>query len=118
MDISLTRLYNALFTVGYFDGQAEYDGLSFSDVSTGSAQALAYTAAWEGITLLKNDDTLPLKKSKMRVAMIGPWANATTQMQGNYQGTAPYLKSPLLAAQQQWGRKNVHYALGNGNRLH
>jgi beta-glucosidase-like glycosyl hydrolase len=26
MDKSLTRLYNALFTVGYFDGQPQYDG--------------------------------------------------------------------------------------------
>jgi len=26
MDISMTRLYHALFTVGYFDGQSEYDG--------------------------------------------------------------------------------------------
>ena len=25
MDISLTRLYHALFTVGYFDGQPQYD---------------------------------------------------------------------------------------------
>lgn len=26
MDVSMTRLYNALFTVGFFDGQPEYDG--------------------------------------------------------------------------------------------
>ncbi|KAK5163127.1 uncharacterized protein LTR77_010911 [Saxophila tyrrhenica] len=114
MDVSLTRLYNALFTVGYFDGQPEYDSLSFADVSTGSAQALAYQAAWEGMTLLKNDDTLPLSKSNMRVAMIGPWTNATTQMQGNYEGIAPYLISPLRAAQEQWGRSNVHYVNGTG----
>lgn len=110
MDISMTRLYNALFTVGYFDGQPEYDGLSWSDVGTGSAQSTAYTAAWEGMTLLKNDATLPLKTSYSSVAMVGPWANATTQMQGNYQGIAPYLMSPLMAAQSQWS--NVHYALG------
>lgn len=85
MDISLTRLYTALFTVGYFDGQPEYDELSFADVSTGAAQTLAYQAAWEGMTLLKNDGTLPLQRSHSNVALIGPWANATTRMQGNYQ---------------------------------
>jgi beta-D-xylosidase 4 len=110
MDVSLTRLYNALFTVGYFDGQPQYDGLSWSDVSTGSAQATAYTAAWEGMTLLKNDGTLPLETKYKSVAFVGPWANATGQMQGNYQGTAPYLNSPLSAAQSQWG--NVQYAMG------
>jgi beta-D-xylosidase 4 len=110
MDKSLTRLYTALFTVGYFDGQPEYDGLSFADVSTGDAQSLAYQAAWEGMTLLKNDGTLPLSTKHSNVALIGPWANATTQMQGNYQGTAPYLKSPLTAAKQQWS--SVTYAQG------
>ncbi|KAK3670638.1 hypothetical protein LTR78_009473 [Recurvomyces mirabilis] len=110
MDKSLTRLYNALFTVGYFDGQPEYDGLSFADVSTPAAQATAYQAAWEGMTLLKNDGTLPLKTSYGSVAMVGPWANATTQMQGNYQGVAPYLNGPLTAAKAQWA--NVVYAQG------
>ncbi|OQO08204.1 hypothetical protein B0A48_06999 [Cryoendolithus antarcticus] len=111
LDRALTRLYTALFTVGYFDGQPKYDQLSFSDVSTGAAQSLAYTAAWEGMTLLKNNGVLPLKKYN-KVAMIGPWANATGQMQGNYQGIAPYLISPLQSAQAQWGAGNVVYAQG------
>ena len=110
MDISLTRLYNALFTVGYFDGQPEYDTLSFADVSLPDAQALAYTAAWEGMTLLKNNGLLPLSKKHSSVALVGPWANATDQMQGNYQGIAPYLNSPFKAAQDQWG--SVTYSLG------
>lgn len=110
MDVSLTRLYNALFTVGYFDGQPEYDSLSWSNVGSPLAQSLAYQAAWEGMTLLKNDGLLPLETSYGSVAMIGPWANATTQMQGNYQGTAPYLVSPLMAAEAQWS--DVTYALG------
>ncbi|SMR48369.1 unnamed protein product [Zymoseptoria tritici ST99CH_1A5] len=113
MDVSLTRLYNALFTVGYFDGQPEYDGLSFADISTPSAQALAYRAAWQGMTLLKNDGLLPLKTSYKSVALIGPWANATTQMQGIYQGIAPYLVSPLAAAQAQWG----HISFANGTAI-
>ncbi|KAK3113806.1 hypothetical protein LTR53_008544 [Teratosphaeriaceae sp. CCFEE 6253] len=110
MDISLTRLYHALFTVGYFDGQAEYDGLSWADVGTPAAQALAYDAAWEGMTLLKNDGLLPLDTSYSSVALIGPWANATEQAQGNYQGIAPYLHSPLEAAEAQWS--TVSYSLG------
>lgn len=56
----------------------------------------------EGITLLKNDGTLPLTNigNGTRIALIGGWANATTQMQGNYAGVAPYLHSPLWALQQ------------------
>ncbi|KAK0271129.1 hypothetical protein LTR35_013690 [Friedmanniomyces endolithicus] len=110
MDISLTRLYHALFTVGYFDGQPQYDSLSWADVGTPAAQSLAYQAAWEGMTLLKNDGLLPLSSSYGSVAMIGPWANATGQMQGNYQGIAPYLVSPLAAAQAQFS--TVVYSSG------
>lgn len=114
LDQALTRLYTALFTVGYFDGQAQYDGLSFADVSTPDAQALAYRAAWEGMALLKNDNgALPLQAEAFsRVALIGPWAEAAWQMQGNYFGTAPYLHSPLEAVQAQWGTENVEYVLG------
>ena len=111
MDRSLTRLYHALFSVGYFDGAPAWDNLSWTDVNTPRAQALAYDAAVEGMTLLKNNGLLPLSTQNFSsVALIGPWANATIQMQGNYQGVAPYLISPLQAFQSQF--KEVSYALG------
>lgn len=113
LDRSLTRLYHALFSVGYFDGAPAWDGLSWADVSTSSAQDLAYRAAVEGMTLLKNVDgaALPLDMAALSsVALIGPWANATTQMQGNYYGVAPYLISPLQAFEDTFQR--VSYAQG------
>lgn len=70
-------------------------------MNTPEAQSLAYKAAVKGTVLLKNDGTLPLRldsASKKTVALIGPWANATTQMRGNYWGVSPYLISPLAAA--------------------
>lgn len=75
-----------------------YRQLGWSDVNTPSAQALAYQAAVEGIVLVKNDGTLPLKSHIKNIAFIGPWANATTQMQGNYEGVAPFLISPVQGA--------------------
>jgi len=99
MDQALTRLYQALFTVGFFDGSA-YQYLGWEDVATPEAQKLAYTAAVEGIVLLKNDGFLPVNQMQrvQRVAVIGPYANATTQMQGDYSGTPKYIRSPLSAA--------------------
>ena len=64
----------------------------------------------EGIVLLKNDGTLPLSSNVKNIALIGPWADATTQMQGNYDGIAPYLISPLMGAIQDG--HNVTYVLG------
>jgi len=112
MDQALTRLYHALFTVGYFDGSA-YQSLDWSNVATPDAQQLAYQAAYEGMTLLKNDDAfLPLTGSrKKKVAVIGPYANATTQMQGDYSGTPKYIHSPLSAF-QNYSAWDVTYANG------
>jgi xylan 1,4-beta-xylosidase len=98
---ALVRRYGSLVRLGYFDSPTNqpYRQLDFSDVNTPSAQQLALTAAIEGITLLKNDGILPLKSTTSSVALIGPWANATTQMQSNYNGVAPFLISPLAAFQ-------------------
>lgn len=107
---SLVRLYSALIKVGYFDQPSEYKSLSWANVNTTQNQGLAHDAATEGMTLLKNDGTLPLSRTLSNVAVIGPWANVTTQMQGNYAGTAPFLVNPLDVFQQKWG--NVKYAQG------
>lgn len=100
LDRSLIRRYASLVKLGYFDPPSiqPYRQLNFDDVSTKASQSLALTAAEEGIVLLKNDGTLPLSSNVKSLAMIGPWANATTQMQGNYYGVAPYLHSPLYGA--------------------
>jgi xylan 1,4-beta-xylosidase len=54
--------------------------LDWADVATLAAQA-----AEDGITLLKNDVVLPSSdKISGSLAVIGPRANAITQLQGNY----------------------------------
>ncbi|KAJ8070923.1 hypothetical protein OCU04_001282 [Sclerotinia nivalis] len=112
LDRSLIRRYASLVRLGYFDPPSiqPYRQLGWSDVSTPAAEQLALQAAEDGIVLLKNDGILPLSSNITSVALIGPWANATTQMQGNYYGQAPYLHSPLIAAQN--AGFNVTYVQG------
>ena len=110
---ALLRQYTALVNLGYFDppSSSPYRSISWDSVSTPASQQLAYESAVKGITLLKNDGILPLNApANSTIALIGGWANATTQMQGNYYGIAPFLHSPLYAA-QQLGLK-VNYATG------
>lgn len=117
LDTALTRLYASLVKLGYFDpaDSQPYRSLGWDNVSTPQAQQLAYTAAVEGIVLLKNDNsTLPLNLDGKTVAVLGDLAAATTQMQGNYYGEAPYLHSPLYAAQQLLGNDSVIYSSGPG----
>lgn len=100
IELALIRLYSGYIDQGWFDGNGSvYRNLNWNDVLTTDAWNISYEAAVEGITLLKNDGTLPLSSSVKSIALIGPWANATIQLQGNYFGTAPYLISPLAAAE-------------------
>jgi len=77
------------------DSVQPYRKLDASVVNTPANQALALTASRESMVLLKNDGTLPFDKNRIKtVAVIGPNAQATTTLQGNYYGSAPYLVSP------------------------
>ena len=88
--------------VGYFDpeGASPYRSLSWSDVNTLEAQELAIQSAADALVLTKNDGTLPLDLAGKKFALIGHWANATTQMLGGYSGVPPFFHNPVAAAQQ------------------
>jgi beta-D-xylosidase 4 len=103
LDMALVRQYSSLLRLGYFDPPEiqPYRSLNFDNVNTPSNQALAKRAAVEGIVLLKNNGLLPLTlTTNFSIALLGNWANATRQMQGNYRGIAPFLISPLAAAEK------------------
>lgn len=102
VDKALNRLYRGLVLSGYFDGaSAVYSKLGAADVNTKAAQDLARQVVADGVVMLKNDKTLPLPLTKAsKVAMVGYWANDTSKLRGGYSGPAPFLHSPVWAAQQ------------------
>jgi beta-D-xylosidase 4 len=101
IDQALERTYGVLVRTGWFDPpeQQPYRNLTKDNVNTTYAQQLTLESAQESIVLLKNvNKALPLNIDQLqgkKIALIGPTANATVLMQGNYHGTAPYLIDPV-----------------------
>ncbi|KAL5774052.1 hypothetical protein ACOSP7_011609 [Xanthoceras sorbifolium] len=113
IDKSLKNLYVVLMRLGFFDGNPQYKSLGKDDVCTDQNIELATEAAREGIVLLKNDnDTLPLNSANFKtLAVVGPHANATTVMLGNYAGVPCQITSPIDAFSKHG---EVNYKMGCG----
>ena len=103
IDQALIRAFNVLVRLGYFDPpeQQPYRQITKDAVNTPEAKQLALEAAEQGIVLLKNlNKALPLNLNQLqnkRIALIGPSANKSGILAGNYNGKAPYEIDPRTA---------------------
>ncbi|CAM8937633.1 unnamed protein product [Rhodiola kirilowii] len=100
IDNALTNNFATLMRLGFFDGNPSkqpYGNLGPKDVCTTANQELAREAARQGIVLLKNSaNSLPLSASGIKsLAVIGPNANVTKTMIGNYEGIPCKYITPL-----------------------
>ncbi|KAL5054593.1 hypothetical protein RYX36_035275 [Vicia faba] len=100
IDNAVSNNFATLMRLGFFDGDPRkqlYGNLGPKDVCTSENQEQAREAARQGIVLLKNSPgSLPLNaKSIKSLAVIGPNANATRTMIGNYEGVPCKYTSPL-----------------------
>jgi beta-glucosidase len=85
LDRALVRLFSARLRNGDLPGLPEraLSNTPVSAIGTPDHQALALKAAAESMVLLKNDGVLPLKPAT-KIAVIGPLADATRVLRGNY----------------------------------
>jgi beta-glucosidase len=88
IDQALVRLFSARYRNGDLAGlpQRERKAVPVSAIGTPAHQALALQAATRSLVMLKNDGVLPFKPG-LKLAVIGPLADATRVLRGNYSST-------------------------------
>ena len=120
LDISLRRLFTIRFRLGMFDPYSlvKYAQAPLSTLEAPAHQAHALKMAQQSIVLLRNENnTLPLKKTIKKIAVIGPNADNKLAVLGNYNGTPSRVVSILDGIREKIGaraeviyEKAVNYA--------
>ena len=90
INVSVSRLLLALFKLGMFDSKemVAYKHIPFSENNSQPHNTLSKEAALESMVLLQNKSgILPLSKHLKKIAVVGPFANDTAVLLGNYNGT-------------------------------
>lgn len=120
IDHSVLKILTLKYELGLFDRSLAADSKNYSDFASQEATQLAYRAALESITLLKNDNVLPLKKGG-KILITGPTANSMNVLNGGWSYTWQGDKSDewaqekhtvLEAFQAELGKENVTYVPG------
>lgn len=116
IDVSLKRLFLARFKLGMFDStsKVKWAQIPFSVVDQPANRALATRVARESMVLLKNqNNVLPLKKTLKTIAVIGPNADQTQMLLGNYNGIPKDPITPLRGIREKLPNAKVLYARGS-----
>ena len=104
LDVSLRRLFTARFRLGMFDPpeMVAYARTPDSEIDSDAHRALALKAANESIVLLKNNGVLPLGPGMKKIVVVGPLAESTRVLHGNYSGTASHATTALDGIRKQF----------------
>ncbi|WP_202845658.1 glycoside hydrolase family 3 protein [Luteimonas saliphila] len=114
LDDALTRLMTTRMALGMFDppAQVPWAQTPYSVNQAPAHDALAREVAQESIVLLKNDGVLPLSKDIKRLAVVGPTADDTMALLGNYYGTPADPVTILRGIREALPDTEVIYARG------
>ncbi len=114
IDTAVIRLFTARIKLGMFDppDMVPYNKIDESQLNSAANRDLARRIADESMVLLKNDGTLPLKTSGIKIAVVGPLANETKVLLGNYNGTPTHTVSILEGMRKEFSGATIQYVSG------
>jgi beta-glucosidase len=113
VDTALIRLFTARIRLGMFDSPelVPYRKIDEKELDSAEHRSLARLMANESMVLLKNDGVLPLKSGK-RIAIVGPLAEQTAVLLGNYNGTPTHTVSVLEGMKAEFPDAKITYVPG------
>jgi len=114
IDKTLKRLFAARMRLGMFDppDMVPYAKTPDSEIDSAAHRQLALKTAQESMVLLKNDGLLPLGSNVKKILVVGPLAESTEVLHGNYAGTASHAVTALEGIRKQFGAAKVSYVPG------
>src|ERR1700751_1976659 len=113
VDTALIRLFTARIRLGMFDPPAtgQYMNIDEKQLDSPAHRELARRIANESMVLLKNDGVLPLKSAK-RIAIVGPLADQTAVLLGNYNGSTSHTVTVLEGMKAEFPEAKITYVPG------
>jgi beta-glucosidase len=114
IDVALTRLFTARMKLGMFDPpeMVPYSKIDEKLLDSAAYRAMARKLANEAMVLLKNDGVLPLKTSGIKIAVVGPLAEQTKFLLGNYNGIPTHTVSILEGLKAEFPGATIKYVEG------
>jgi beta-glucosidase len=114
IDVAVTRLFTARMKLGMFDPpeMVPYTKIDEKLLDSAEHRAMARKLANESMVLLKNDGVLPLKTSAIKIAVVGPLADQTKVLLGNYNGTPSHTVSILEGLKNEFPQATINYVVG------
>jgi beta-glucosidase len=114
MDTALVRLFTARMRLGMFDppDMVPYSKIDEKELDSAEHRELARKLADESMVLLKNDGTLPLKPGIRNIAVVGPLADQTRVLLGNYAGMPTHTVSMIDGLKAEFPNARITFVPG------
>ena len=114
VDTAVKRMLRTRFELGLFDPAGTVKAAQVPDSALDSPEhrQLALEIARKSMVLLKNDGILPLVKAPKTIAVVGPLADSSRVLLGNYNGTPSKSTTALEGIKAQFPGSKVVFEPG------